>query len=570
MANADIQKLIQQGVEAARAGNKAKARELFQKATEADMNNERAWLWLATVTDDPQQKRIHIENVLHINPDNERAQQMLLQMGDAGKGTAKKKKAGELAPGVPRGQVLLVGGVALVLWLALLTTFIVIGSNRRAAFRQVIATTAQAVADAGATQTEQRLGETATADAVTATAAADIAATATAVILAAQTERAAGGDVGLQGVSRTDLPPTWTPTPLPADFVPTETPNFGPTITPLPLELPRDQFGGNILVSWGGLDELNRDFLRIYAYQLDTGNNRQLGAIRVQGVDISPANGQELVYTVYYPETFGFGIEISNLTVTSRRLLSQAWEPLDSVFETQQVSFSPDGSKIVFIAPVTRDFNVINQIFLLDLDQPPAPNTSPLRAITNDAANYAAPAVSPDNTRIVAIKEDPQAFDTGPDLVIIDVETGEQTALNPNGSATIEDNPAWVLPDGNEIAYAARVEADPNPTFNIIRLNPDTPGAPAQFLVREPAYNANYPVFSSDGRYMAFADDRGGAYNIFILEVATGTVYQLTNDNDNDDFPGGWYQPGVVAERGQAPLPTPVVLEEDDAANPDS
>ncbi len=550
MADADIQKLIQQGVEAARAGNKARARELFQQATDADMNNERAWLWLASVTDDPQQKRIHIENVLHINPDNDRAQQMLMQLESERASSSKKKKKGELAPGVSRSRVFLFGGVAVVVWLALMVTFILIGANRRNNFQVMVTSTAQAVANLQATQTEQIIGETATADVVTSTAVAAATGTALAIPSATPTD---------------PFPATWTPTPLPSDFVPTATPLPGgilPTMTPLAAELPRDELAGNLLVGWGGLDRLSRGYLPITAYQLDTGNQRQLGDVLVNNVDINPANGEELIYTAYYPETFGIGIELSNLTVTSRRLISNTWEPLDSIIEMQQVNFSPDGSKLVFVAPVTRDFNVVYQVFLLDLNFTPQPNVSPLRPMTNDLANYSSPALSPDNTRIVAVKEDPQAFDTGPDLVVIEVDGGLQTPLKVDGSQTIEENPAWILPEGNEIAYAGQV-GDETSNFDIIRLNPNNSDAPAQFLARDPEHNANYPVFSSDGRFMAFADDRGGAYNIFILEIATGVEYQITNDNDDDQFPGGWYQPEVVEPRGQTALPTPVVTSGD-------
>ncbi len=551
---ADVQQLIQQGVEAARAGNKAQARELFQQATDTDMNNERAWLWLATVTDDPQEKRIHIENVLHINPDNDRAQQMLLQLDSAG-GNA-KQQANELAPGVSRSRVMLIGGVSLVVWLALLITLIVIGGNRRGNFREMVSATAQVIALAQATQTEQVLAETATSEAVTATAAIFAQETATATAQIALTERADGAELGMLG-SNNALPPTWTPTPDDGG------PELLVTPTPLESELPRGSLAGQILVGWGGLDRLNRGYTPITAYQLDIDSERQLGEIIVNNVDINPANGQELVYTVYYPETFGFGIEISNLTVTSRRLLSTTWQPLDQISETQQISFSPDGSKLVFIAPVSRDFNVIRQVFLLDLNFTPAPNVSPLRPMTNDFANYSDPAISPDNSRIIAIKEDPQSLDPGPDLVVIEVDGGLQTPLKPDGSQTIEENPEWVLPDGNEIAYAGRVAGEAS-TFDIIRLNLNNPDAPAQFLSRDPLINENNPVFSPDGRFMAFADDRSGVFNIFVQELATGQVYQITNDNDNDNFPGGWFQPDVVPPRGAVVLPTPIIVQEAD------
>ncbi|HYF64020.1 MAG TPA: hypothetical protein VD886_14455, partial [Herpetosiphonaceae bacterium] len=68
---------MQAGIAAFKAGDKAGARAHFMQVVEADENNEQAWLWLAGAMDDPAETRICLENVLHLNPANQRAAQGL-------------------------------------------------------------------------------------------------------------------------------------------------------------------------------------------------------------------------------------------------------------------------------------------------------------------------------------------------------------------------------------------------------------------------------------------------------------------------------------------------------------
>ncbi len=69
--------LLQQGIAAARAGNRAEARALLTRAIEADERNEQAWLWLSGVVDDPNDMRTCLHNVLELNPNNAKARQGL-------------------------------------------------------------------------------------------------------------------------------------------------------------------------------------------------------------------------------------------------------------------------------------------------------------------------------------------------------------------------------------------------------------------------------------------------------------------------------------------------------------
>ncbi len=65
--------LLREGVKAAQAGNRATARLLLLRVTELEPENENAWLWLASISEYPEELLGFLANVLKINPHNERA-----------------------------------------------------------------------------------------------------------------------------------------------------------------------------------------------------------------------------------------------------------------------------------------------------------------------------------------------------------------------------------------------------------------------------------------------------------------------------------------------------------------
>lgn len=64
--------LLRRGIEAARAGRKPEARELLMQVVDLDPRNEIAWGWLAGIVESLEDRIIACENVLTINPDNEK------------------------------------------------------------------------------------------------------------------------------------------------------------------------------------------------------------------------------------------------------------------------------------------------------------------------------------------------------------------------------------------------------------------------------------------------------------------------------------------------------------------
>jgi twitching motility two-component system response regulator PilG len=65
--------LLREGIKAAQAGNRSEARHLLLRVTELESANENAWLWLASISEYPEELLVFLKNVLEINPDNQRA-----------------------------------------------------------------------------------------------------------------------------------------------------------------------------------------------------------------------------------------------------------------------------------------------------------------------------------------------------------------------------------------------------------------------------------------------------------------------------------------------------------------
>jgi hypothetical protein len=69
--------MVRAGINAYKGGNKDEARTLLLRAVEVDPYNEEGWLWLSGLLESLEEQRTCLENVLAINPANERARKGL-------------------------------------------------------------------------------------------------------------------------------------------------------------------------------------------------------------------------------------------------------------------------------------------------------------------------------------------------------------------------------------------------------------------------------------------------------------------------------------------------------------
>ena len=68
---------MQMGIQAARQGNRPNARLFFQQVLDTDKQNERAWLWMASVAETQEERIRFLKTVLRLNPANSAARDEL-------------------------------------------------------------------------------------------------------------------------------------------------------------------------------------------------------------------------------------------------------------------------------------------------------------------------------------------------------------------------------------------------------------------------------------------------------------------------------------------------------------
>ena len=69
----DLDALLKSGIKAAQSGDREHARKQLSQATALDPMSEDAWMWLASISDYPEELLAFLNRVLDINPDNARA-----------------------------------------------------------------------------------------------------------------------------------------------------------------------------------------------------------------------------------------------------------------------------------------------------------------------------------------------------------------------------------------------------------------------------------------------------------------------------------------------------------------
>lgn len=503
----DIPELLRKGIEEARAGRTAEARTLFEQVTELDENNEKGWFWLASVVETDEERRICLSNVLHINPNNEKAQRAMAALQEKLKDKKRQQKEEEVVAGVPRSQFNLVlgGGIAVVLLILIIGIVVIVGNNNRIAAENGTAT-AVALAATSARQAEETAAAVATEGALA------IAATQTALVPT---------EVPITPTSNMPtLPPTWTHTP-------SATPLVTATSLPAPLGLT-----GRI-VTWGGRDELNTGYLPIGYFNLDFGNQyNRIGTALGKFISIT-ANGQRVLYERYDPLLFSSVIEAINLNGSEVLNVAELTRGT-TIVSPQQPNFDPFGQRVTFVAK-TSNRNT-NQVFVVELGNVPE-GVERVRQLTDEDIDYSYPVFSPDGLKIIAVRANTDSATPSVDLVNIDVATGGKFLASNDLELTLETHPQWTR-DGLQVVYAGAAATSPNNRDIFIR-NADGTGS-ALPIYRSPADDI-YPILSPDARYLAFASNPAGNYDIFIYDQATQSLTQLTNSPDNE-YPGGWWQ----------------------------
>lgn len=562
-----IEELIQTGKDAARDNDRRKAREAFMEAVKLDKENETAWFWLARVVDNDKERIAALKRVLDINPKNERARHILDRIELQ---TAVEEEDEEVLSGISRRLLTRYVGGGLAIILIIIVVFVIILVNQNNA-RQAAANATQSVIR-GMTRTEVAIA-TGTADAVATGTALVQTVTAAAAGVTAEVTEEITPTVQLGG-SRPTLPPTFTPT-SEVDAVDSGIP---------PLAAPPAGAQEGVLIGSAGRDVTGLGYFPVVSYDLNSGATTMLGDEFDLSLDVQlfPTGGRHM-FTSYDRNLNADFIEAVNHNNTAREILSERWRGYRQVLQPRVPRISADGSTVIFVATSQQrpadaqqalSFIPPDLIYSVDLnfvapplpptpeggfppDAPPTPQLpSPINAVIDDGANYDYPDLSPDGSRVVAVRDAINSPTPGADLVIIDRASGAVTQnLTSDLDTNRETMPRW-SPGGSRIAYVSAPQAEPD-MHDLFVYNLDTGSAIVITVESGVDSDELYPVWSPDGEFLAFASNRSGSYDIYMYEFATDTVYQLTNSPVEQDFPGDWRIPdptaGTIPAEGAAP-----------------
>lgn len=191
----------------------------------------------------------------------------------------------------------------------------------------------------------------------------------------------------------------------------------------------------------------------------------------------------------------------------------------------KEVSWSPDGRKLYYSRITTRNphFSSQSDLYVFDLEQEKETRlTYGKRAVS--------PHVSPDGKRIVFVV----GADGTSNLAVMNTDTSEFRLLTRFSNGEQVYGPKW-SPSGDRIVfdYSTRDGRD------IGWIRPD--GSGLEFLVTG-EHDSRNAAFTPDGSRILFADDRTGIFNLYMLDLSSRHVEQLTN------VLGGAFMPTMNAE----------------------
>jgi len=239
-------------------------------------------------------------------------------------------------------------------------------------------------------------------------------------------------------------------------------------------------------------------------------------------------NGQRIAYTLYDRVFFATNLQAINITGSSIENFGERFNSTE-VIEPEMPSYSDDGTSLVFVAR-TATSGEARQVFQLSMVN------YVLRNLTNDTADYSYPHMSPDGTRVLAVRND-AAGGQGTDLAMIDVASGSKFAVTNDHDALLETTPRWT-PDGSQVIYAAALANEPG-NHDLYLRNANGSGTASP--LRASGDDEIHPVLSPDARFLAFASNQSGNYEIYTLDLQQQTLGQLTSNPQENFFPGDWW-----------------------------
>ena len=326
----------------------------------------------------------------------------------------------------------------------------------------------------------------------------------------------------------TPVPPTstWTPTPSATPVPPTPTPSASATATHTAAPIPTTSMGRIYFLSSREREEVppntspSQAVHDLFVMEVDGSSQRRLSSslqIRTNPslVSVSPDSRKALVFCHLEPTSYGLcSLDLSR--PDEPMLIMEAYNFLDA-------SWSPDGLQIAYNL-VQTEFSggetiAVGDVYIMDSDG------TNVRQLTDNSVRDWFPHWSPDGATLAYMREY--------ELWLMRSDGTEKRRLIEGFSRRV----AW-SPDGRMIAFesgSTRYDDNPYNNMDIWVVNAD--GSNPRNLTNTPGVTDWNPSWSPDSARIVFESTRWeeGTHTaqIWIVDVATGAMTQLTRDGNN-------------------------------------
>jgi len=269
-------------------------------------------------------------------------------------------------------------------------------------------------------------------------------------------------------------------------------------------------------------------------------------AVTEKIVFVSQRDGDNELYAMDLIIEEGVGLEKSNLTKLTDNNASDtypAWSPdgsklayqsdLDGDYDIyfmdmnrritaltfntgfdSSPAWSPDGSQIAYHSSIDGD----RDIYLMTA------NGQMLKNLTdNDDIQDYSPTWSPDGSQIAFYSDRDGVFE----IYVMDADGGNVKRLTFIGG----EDPAW-SPDGTKVVFASCKDetSDSRKQCDIYTVTTDSSHS-IECLLCDPSVSDMRPTWSPDGSMILFDSNRGGSWDVFVMDADGGHLQALTTND---------------------------------------